>query len=122
MKNMRNILNQVAPSTTPGGLIKSIRTRLEITQEELCKVTGLKRENLSAIENDRIEMTVHYAELFGAALGVHPASILFPNGRHEKSKEMKRRGKPFLRRRLQFSMKTTPFFLTSILSVCSQIN
>lgn len=89
MKKMRNILNQVsAVKLTPGELIKSIRARLSITQDELCDVAGLKRENLSAIENDRIEMTVHNAELLGAALGVHPSSILFPNGRNEKSKEI----------------------------------
>jgi transcriptional regulator with XRE-family HTH domain len=104
MKNMRDILSQVSPKdVTPGELIKSIRARLNITQDELCEVTGLKRENLSAIENDRIEMTVHYAELLGAALGVHPASILFPNGRHVKSKEIlavEKKGNALLKKKI----------------------
>ncbi len=104
MRDMRDILNQVAPNEiTPGELIKSLRKRLAITQDELCEVTGLRRENLSALENDRIEMTVHYAELFGAALGLHPASILFPSGKYEKSKEImavEKRGKALLKRKI----------------------
>jgi transcriptional regulator with XRE-family HTH domain len=89
MKNMRDILNQVSPKdVTPGELISSVRHRLNMTQEELCHVTGLRRENLSALENGRIEMTVYYAEIFAAALGLHPASILFPNGSYEKSKDI----------------------------------
>lgn len=86
---MRDILNEVAPkAVTPGALIKATRINFGITQEELCEVTGLKRTNLSAIENDRIEMTVHYAEVLGAALGLHPSTILFPNGKYEKKKQI----------------------------------
>ncbi len=101
---MRDILNQIAANEISSGeLIKSLRKRLEITQEELCEVTGLRRENLSALENDRIEMTVHYAELLGAALGLHPTSILFPNGRYEKSKEIlavEKRGQALLKKKV----------------------
>lgn len=86
---MKDILNEVAPKNiTPGELIRATRTNFGITQEQICEVTGLKRANLSAIENGRIEMTVHYAEVLGAALGLHPATILFPNGKYEKKKEI----------------------------------
>lgn len=44
--------------------------------------------NLSAIENDKVDLTKHYAEILGAALGIHPGSLLFPNGYYEKSKEI----------------------------------
>lgn len=88
MKNMKDILKEVAPKdVTPGELIRATRTNFGITQEEICEVTGLKRANLSALENGRIEMTVHYAEVLGAALGIHPSTILFPNGKYEKKKE-----------------------------------
>ena len=33
-------------------------------------------------------MTVHYAEILGAALGVSPATILFPNGEYIKTPEI----------------------------------
>lgn len=89
MKSMKNILNEVAPkNVTPGELIRATRTNFGITQEQICEVTGLKRANLSALENGRIEMTVHYAEILGAALGLHPSTILFPNGKYEKKKEI----------------------------------
>jgi transcriptional regulator with XRE-family HTH domain len=89
MKNMRDILNDVASKdVTPGDLIRATRINFGITQEEICEVTGLKRANLSALENNRIEMTVHYAEVLGAALGLHPSTILFPNGKYEKKKEI----------------------------------
>ena len=86
---MIDILEEVAPDVvTPGELIRATRKKFEITQEELCLITGLKRANLSAIESGRIEMTVHYAEILGAALGLHPATILFPNGKYVKRKEI----------------------------------
>jgi transcriptional regulator with XRE-family HTH domain len=89
MKNMKDILNEVAKNPlTPGELIRATRNNFEITQDEVCSITGLKRTNLSAIENGRMEMTVYYAEILGAALGLHPSTILFPNGRYEKKKEV----------------------------------
>lgn len=75
-------------NVTPGELIRATRTSFNITQQQICEVTGLKRANLSAIENGRIEMTVHYAVVLGAALGLHPSTILFPNGKYEKKKEI----------------------------------
>jgi transcriptional regulator with XRE-family HTH domain len=84
-KLMRDILNETdSKSTTSGDLVRAARKRFNLTQEEVCQLTGLKRENLSAIENGRVQMTVHYAELFGAVFDLHPASILFPNGQQER--------------------------------------
>ncbi|MFZ4404218.1 MAG: helix-turn-helix domain-containing protein [Pseudobdellovibrionaceae bacterium] len=89
MKNMVDVLSEVLPkNVTPGELIRATRTNFGITQDEICEVTGLKRANLSAIENGRIEMTVHYAEVLGAALGLHPSTILFPRGKYAKKKEI----------------------------------
>lgn len=89
MKNIKDILNEVSPKIiTSGDLIRATRVNFGITQEDLCEVTGLKRSNLSAIENGRIEITVHYAEVLGAALGLHPSTILFPSGKYEKKKEI----------------------------------
>ena len=89
MKNMRDVLNEIAPEQlTSGELIKSLRTNFKITQDQICEVTGLQRANLSAIENGRLELSVHYAVILSAALGVHPSTILFPDGHYEKSKEI----------------------------------
>lgn len=89
MRDFRDILNEAFPDiATSGQLIKAFRRNFNISQEDLAEVTGIQRTNLSAIENDKIEMTVHYAEILGAALGIAPASILFPNGEYKKSPEI----------------------------------
>ncbi len=85
-KLMRDVLNEIdSKPTAPGELVRSARQRFDLTQEEVCGLTGLRRENLSALENGRVQMTAHYAELFGAVFGLHPASILFPNGQQERT-------------------------------------
>jgi transcriptional regulator with XRE-family HTH domain len=102
-KLMREILNEIDPKpTTAGDLIRSARKRFDLTQDEVCKLTNLKRENLSALENGRVEMSVHYAEIFGALFGLHPASILFPNGESEKTDELiniEKRAREFLKKK-----------------------
>lgn len=85
-KLMRDILSETDSNpATPGELVRSARKRFDLTQEEICRLTGLKRENLSALENGRVQMTAHYAELFGAVFDLHPASLLFPNGQQERT-------------------------------------
>lgn len=51
-----------------------------MTLEELSEVTGIDKGNLSAIENDRKPIGVKAATKIGLAIGLHPATILFPNG------------------------------------------
>lgn len=43
-------------------------------------MTSISEPNLSALENDRMELSKKYAESLGAALGVHPMDILYPEG------------------------------------------
>ncbi len=76
----RNILDLKFPKTTPGRVIKAFRTNFKITQQELAEVTGIAETNLSAIENDKVEIGVKRAVLIAAALGISPSSLLFPNG------------------------------------------
>jgi transcriptional regulator with XRE-family HTH domain len=76
----RNIFDLKFPKTTPGKVIKAFRKNFNITQQELSKVTGIAETNLSAIENDRVEIGVKRAVLIAAALGISPSSLLFPNG------------------------------------------
>ncbi len=86
-RNFRNILNEIDPSPlTSGRVIRSIRKNFNMTLKEIEQLTGIKEPNLSAIENDKMELTKHYAEILGAALGVHPSSLLFPDGYEIESK------------------------------------
>lgn len=80
---------QEVPSTS-GSLLKAFRKGLRLTQEELSEITGIQSTNISALENDKISMTGHYADIFAAALGIHPRILLYPNGQFHKSEELKR--------------------------------
>jgi DNA-binding XRE family transcriptional regulator len=65
--------------------IRGLRIKSEISQDQLAEITGIQRTNISGLENDRIEMTSHYAEMFSAVFKVHPSEILYPNGHVKKS-------------------------------------
>ncbi len=88
-KRMKDILSELVPElTSPGEMLRALRKRDGLTLEEMEKITGIRDNNLSAIENDRIEMSQHYAEVFAAALAVHPMIFLYPNGKFKKSSEL----------------------------------
>ena len=90
-KRMMDALNELVPEgATAGEMLKSLRRREGLTLEEMEEITGIRDNNLSAIENDRIEMSQHYAEVFAAALDVHPMIFLYPNGKFEKTSELKK--------------------------------
>jgi transcriptional regulator with XRE-family HTH domain len=88
-KKMMDVLDELVPDrATPGEMLRALRKRERLTLEAMEKITGIRDNNLSAIENDRIEMSQHYAEVFAAALDVHPMIFLYPNGKFEKSSEL----------------------------------
>ncbi|WP_374077325.1 helix-turn-helix domain-containing protein [Bdellovibrio bacteriovorus] len=91
MKDMRTVLHNIlGEDLTSGEVLRALRIKSGFSQEELQDVTGIARTNISALENGRLEMTVHYALLLGAALKTHPSDILFPNGKFEKTDELKK--------------------------------
>lgn len=90
MREMRTVLyGMLGDKLTSGLVLKGARIRAGLSQEELEEITGVIRSNISALENDRLPMTSHYALIFAAALSIHPAEILFPNGNFQMTKEMK---------------------------------
>lgn len=74
---------------TSGSILRAFRKRIGLSQEELAEVTEIQRPNLSALENDKIEMTKHYAELCAAALNIHPNDLLYPGGLYQMSSRAK---------------------------------
>lgn len=68
---------------TSGQLIRAKRLNYNITLEEVEKVTGISISNLSMYENDKKSIGLIQATKIGLAIGLHPMSILFPNGYHE---------------------------------------
>lgn len=90
-KKMMDVLDELVPEgATPGEMLRALRKREGLTLEEMQEITGIRDNNLSAIENDRIQMSQHYAEMFAAALDVHPMIFLYPNGKFEKTLELKK--------------------------------
>ncbi len=88
-RRMRDVLHEfITETATPGDMVRAFRKRDGLTLEEMEQITGIRNSNLSAIENDRIPMTQHYAEIFAAALNVRPTMFLYPNGKFEKSPEL----------------------------------
>ena len=84
-----DLLNELdSDALTAGKVLRALRKGVELTLKDVEEITGVKEQNLSALENDRMEMTVHYAEMLAAALGVHPTEILFPNGKWEKTAQI----------------------------------
>ncbi|MFN2502601.1 MAG: helix-turn-helix domain-containing protein [Pyrinomonadaceae bacterium] len=63
---------------TSGEVIRMLRELKEWTQGELASRTGISATNLSALENDRIQIGKHRAEQLAQAFGIHPAIIMFP--------------------------------------------
>jgi transcriptional regulator with XRE-family HTH domain len=101
-RGMKDILNELEPGeASPGEMLRAFRKRDGFTLEEMEEITGVKVPNLSAIENDKILMTQHYAEMFAAALKVHPSVFLYPNGefaKDEKLLEIEKRAQLILKR------------------------
>jgi len=89
MEKMRQALYEIlGEELNSSEVLRGARIEAGISQEELEEITGIKRSNISALENNRMEMTSHYAEILGAALGMHPADLLYPNRQFLKSKEI----------------------------------
>ena len=62
---------------SPGEMIRTLRVLKEWTQTDLANETGISQANISAIENDRVEIGKQRSIILAQALNVHPASIMF---------------------------------------------
>ena len=62
---------------SPGEMIRTLRELKEWTQVDLADATGISQANISAIENDKVEIGKQRAITIAEALNVHPASIMF---------------------------------------------
>lgn len=89
MKEMRGVLeNLLGEDLSSGEVLRGLRLKSKLSQDELAELTGIQRSNLSALENDRTQMTSYYAEIFSAVFKVHPTDILYPNGHVKKSADL----------------------------------
>jgi transcriptional regulator with XRE-family HTH domain len=63
---------------TTGEVIRILRDKKGWTQEELARRCGISATNLSALENDQVDIGKRRAEALAQAFGIHPAIIMFP--------------------------------------------
>jgi transcriptional regulator with XRE-family HTH domain len=83
-----NFLNKIIDEDiTPGKVIRARRLSLGLTQKDLAELTGMQPTFISSVENDKRAIGVHSALKLAVAIGLHPTSILFPNG-VEMNKEL----------------------------------
>lgn len=103
MKSMKAILKEIDSSELSSGeAVRVIRKSLNLTLKDLAEISGTQETHLSAIENGSYEISKKNAERLGAALGVHPAPLLFPEG-IEKSieiQEIEKRRKKILAKKV----------------------
>jgi transcriptional regulator with XRE-family HTH domain len=91
MKRMRKVIDELLEDDfTPGQVLRGLRIEKAVSQEGLSSITGIQRSAISALENDRIEMTSHYADIFSVVFKVPPYKVLYPNGELKKSKDLKK--------------------------------
>lgn len=77
---MKNFLELALVKATPGQVVRAFRKNFDLTLKELEQITGVSYTNLSAIENDRVDIGVRRAVLLAAAFGIEPQQLLFPRG------------------------------------------
>ena len=78
LKEKFSIAKPVA-KLTQGEMIKILREKNELSQNQLAQMTGLTQSTISGLENDRINLGIERAKVLGKALNVHPGVIAFPN-------------------------------------------
>jgi len=85
---LKDIIKKLDDSpTTIGSMVKAFRKGRGFTLKQIEELTGISETNLSAIENDKVDLGVKRSILLAAALGVMPEDILFPKGVWQKTKE-----------------------------------
>ena len=76
-------MNQFRPArrrdeVSIGESVRILRELQGFSQNELSKLSGIPQATLSAIENDRVRLSVERAKVLARALRCHPAVLVFP--------------------------------------------
>lgn len=98
MKNELNaldFLDGLVDNVTSGKVIRARRRSLGLTQQDVADLTGMETSFISSVENDNRAIGVHSAVKLAVAIGLHPSTILFPNGVEfdEELKEIEKKRK-----------------------------
>ena len=72
---------------TTGEVIQILRQKKGWTQDKLAQRSGMHANNISLLENDRVDIGKRRAEALAKAFGVHPAIIMFPEYESKRNRE-----------------------------------
>jgi len=64
---------------TPGEALKIIRELQGLSQNDLAHLASISQSNISALENNMINLGRKRTLIFAKVLRVHPAVLLFPD-------------------------------------------
>ena len=76
MKEFRPAKKRI--EVTVGESVRILRELQELSQSQLCELTGIPQATISAIENGRVNLGVERAKVLARALTCHPAVLVFP--------------------------------------------
>ncbi|MCY4642985.1 MAG: helix-turn-helix transcriptional regulator [Bacteriovoracales bacterium] len=62
---------------TPGKMIRILREKNNLSQNDLAEATGLTQPTISSLENEKITLGIERAKTLARVLRVHPASLIF---------------------------------------------
>ena len=71
-----------------GDSVRIVRELQELSQNHLAKLTGIPQTTISAIENDRVRLSVEKAKVLARALKCRPAVLVFPGWESEDSRRL----------------------------------
>jgi transcriptional regulator with XRE-family HTH domain len=76
MKEFRPAKKRIEVSV--GESVRIIRELQGLSQNQLAELTGISETTISAIENDRVGLSVDRAKVLARSLKCHPAVLVFP--------------------------------------------
>jgi transcriptional regulator with XRE-family HTH domain len=76
MKTFRPARKRIDVSV--GESVRIIRELQGYSQNELTRLSGIPQATLSAIENDRVRLSIERAKTLARALKCHPEVLVFP--------------------------------------------
>lgn len=69
----RSIAGEIVFSDSPGSTVQSHRKRYGITQKEMGKILGVRRETVSRIENGKMNLTFTFLQNFTMVIAIAEA-------------------------------------------------
>ena len=80
-KALEDQFTQAVPSVyiSTGEVLRILREKNEISQEDLAEKAHLTQATISSLENNRINLGIQRAKILAKVLHVHPAVLVFPD-------------------------------------------